>query len=80
MFLNEKQRTTDFTEIHYLPRNPILKPRLIVLHKQSNIKCVLISEDTAMVKVANVVNMYMEIEPLCEYCAHFMLFTPPHNK
>lgn len=67
IFLKETHRTADFIEMKYYPRGLILKPRLVVLHKQSNIECVLIAEDMSMVKVANVINKYMDIEPMCEY-------------
>lgn len=65
-YLRLPRFTNDFKEIKYIPKNRVLKPQLIILHKISNIECVLISDDVSLIKVTKLIENYNNIEPMCK--------------
>lgn len=65
VYLKGIHSSNNFLEIRFVPKNRVLRPQLILLHKPSNIECVLICEDRTLIKAARMINSYCEMEPMC---------------
>lgn len=65
---------TYFNDIILIPESRVLKSQLKMLHKESNIECVLLSDDVgSLVKSTQIIQSYIEIEPMCKLNKTFKL-------
>lgn len=65
-FFNASTCQSEFDQFKYLPKNRVLKSRLLMIHKPSKIECMLICDNFDLPRTSELIKKYMEIEPTCK--------------